>query len=108
MTCGKGGYVRSLARDLGAELGCLGHVQALRRLWSGPFTLAAAVDLATLAAEAGTPALEARLLPVRAALAGLPELACPDARRGAPAQRQRDAAAGPGLPRRRRHGLGEP
>ena len=78
MTCGKGGYVRSLARDLGERLGCLGHVAALRRLWSGPFTLEAAVDLATLEAEAGTPALEARLLPVRAALAGLPELACPD------------------------------
>ncbi|MFO1209920.1 MAG: tRNA pseudouridine(55) synthase TruB [Amaricoccus sp.] len=75
MTCGKGGYVRSIARDLGATLGCLGHVAALRRLWSGPFTLDGAVDWAAL--EAGGPALAARVLPVQAALAEVPELACP-------------------------------
>jgi tRNA pseudouridine55 synthase len=78
MECGKGGYVRSIARDLGARLGCLGHVVALRRLWSGPFDLSDAIDWATLEAEARTPALDARLLPVQAALAGLPELACPE------------------------------
>jgi tRNA pseudouridine55 synthase len=39
MTCGKGGYVRSIARDLGEVLGCYGHVAHLRRLWSGPFDL---------------------------------------------------------------------
>ena len=78
MVCGKGGYVRSIARDLGARLGCLGHVVGLRRLWSGPFDLADAVDWATLEAEARTPALDARLLPVQAALAGLPEIACPE------------------------------
>jgi tRNA pseudouridine55 synthase len=76
MTCGKGGYVRAIARDLGAALGCLGHVAALRRLWSGPFDLAAATDLPTLERLAGDPALDARLLPVAAGLAGLPELAC--------------------------------
>jgi tRNA pseudouridine55 synthase len=38
LTCGKGGYVRSIARDLGAALGCFGHVRELRRIWSGPFT----------------------------------------------------------------------
>ena len=32
MSCGKGGYVRSIARDLGAQLGCYGHVKYLRRL----------------------------------------------------------------------------
>lgn len=37
MVCGKGGYVRSIARDLGRALGCLGHVAHLRRTWSGPF-----------------------------------------------------------------------
>ena len=79
MTCGKGGYVRSIARDLGERLGCLAHVAALRRLWSGPFALDAAIDWPTLEAEAGTPALAARLLPLEAALAGLPELACPPA-----------------------------
>jgi len=78
MVCGKGGYVRSIARDLGERLGCLGHVAGLRRLWSGPFDLDGAIDVATLEAEARTPALEARLLPVQAALAGLAELACPE------------------------------
>ena len=34
MVCGKGGYVRSIARDLGRDLGCLGHVKSLRRIWS--------------------------------------------------------------------------
>ena len=37
MVCGKGGYVRAVARDLGRALGCLGHVTTLRRTWSGPF-----------------------------------------------------------------------
>ncbi len=76
MTCGKGGYVRSIARDLGQRLGCLGHVASLRRLWSGPFTLDAALDWPTLEAEARTPALDARLLPLQSALDGLTELPC--------------------------------
>jgi tRNA pseudouridine55 synthase len=74
MTCGKGGYVRSLGRDLGERLGCLAHVAGLRRLRAGPFDLGQAVDLETLQAEARTPAIEARLLPLTAALAGLPEV----------------------------------
>ncbi len=37
--CGKGTYVRAIARDLGRTLGCLGHVTALRRTRVGPFTL---------------------------------------------------------------------
>ncbi len=75
MVCGKGGYVRAIARDLGARLGCLGHVAALRRLWSGPFDLTRAIDLPQLERLAGTPELDAHLEPVAAALAGLPELA---------------------------------
>jgi len=75
MTCGKGGYVRSVARDLGARLGCLGHVAALRRLATGPFTLDGAATWADLAA----PDLALRLLPLETALAGVPELACPPA-----------------------------
>jgi tRNA pseudouridine55 synthase len=73
MSCGKGGYVRSLGRDLGAALGCLAHVAALRRLRSGPFDLAAAVSHHALADR---DALEAALLPVEAGLAGLPRLEC--------------------------------
>lgn len=38
MTCGKGAYVRAIARDLGRRLGCLGHVTALRRTRVGLFT----------------------------------------------------------------------
>lgn len=45
MTCGKGAYVRAIARDLGRRLGCLGHVTALRRTRVGPFTEQAAFTL---------------------------------------------------------------
>lgn len=76
MICGKGGYVRSIARDLGVALGCFGHVAALRRLTAGAFDLAGAIDWPTLEAEVRSEALAARLLPVSAALAGLPEIRC--------------------------------
>jgi tRNA pseudouridine55 synthase len=46
--CGKGTYVRAIARDLGRALGCLGHVSALRRTRVGPFSEADAVALADL------------------------------------------------------------
>lgn len=74
MVCGKGGYVRSVARDLGSALGCHGHVLWLRREWSGPFEASDGVGIATIEAEARTPALDARLLPLEAGLAELPEL----------------------------------
>jgi tRNA pseudouridine55 synthase len=47
--CGKGTYVRSLAADLGAVLGVGAHLTALRRTRVGPFTVAQAVALDTLA-----------------------------------------------------------
>jgi tRNA pseudouridine55 synthase len=75
MICGKGGYVRSIARDLGAALGCLGHVQWLRREWSGPFRADRGVTLETVEAEAKTDALDARLLPLEVGLRDLPEFA---------------------------------
>lgn len=77
MTCGKGGYVRSIARDLGRDLGCLGHVLSLRRLWSGPFDLEAAVTLEEIDALARTPALDDRLLPLETGLSELPRVTCP-------------------------------
>ncbi len=46
--CGKGTYVRAVARDLGRALGCYGHVSALRRTRVGPFCEADAVPLAQL------------------------------------------------------------
>lgn len=78
MTCGKGGYVRAIARDLGETLGCLGHVVTLRRLWSGPFDLDSAVTLDQVEALARTPEIDALLRPVEEGLQDLPELRCSD------------------------------
>ena len=76
--CGKGTYVRALARDLGRTLGCLGHVVALRRTAVGPFTEEIATGLEALQAAADAPEGEAvarpALLPVEAGLAALPAL----------------------------------
>ncbi|QDC07749.1 tRNA pseudouridine(55) synthase TruB [Oceanicola sp. D3] len=72
MVCGKGGYVRSIARDLGEALGCLGHVVTLRRSWSGPFDLENAVTLEQVEELARTPEIDALLVPLEA---GLEELA---------------------------------
>ena len=72
MTCGKGGYVRAIARDLGRALGCLGHVTALKRDWTGPFGLEEAVTLETLDGLA-PPETDTLLVPLEAALADLPE-----------------------------------
>lgn len=74
MVCGKGGYVRSIARDLGAALGCLGHVQWLRREWSGPFETSDGIGLDEIDRLARTPELDARVLPLEVGLAELPEL----------------------------------
>ncbi len=74
MVCGKGGYVRSIARDLGRALGCLGHVVTLRRTWSGPFDASDGLTLDQIDALARTPDLDARLLPLETGLADLPEL----------------------------------
>ena len=72
MVCGKGGYVRSIARDLGRTLGCLGHVATLRRVWSGPFDVADAIPLDRVD-RANQADLEAALKPIEAAL-DLPEM----------------------------------
>lgn len=63
VTCSKGTYVRSLARDIALALGSVGHVSALRRTKSGPFGLDQAISLENLENSAiSTPSL-ARLLP---------------------------------------------
>lgn len=64
----KGTYIRSLARDIAAGLGSLGHVSALRRTKHGPFSLADATTLDKLAEMPEKPPI----LPVKAALDGLP------------------------------------
>ena len=76
MVCGKGGYVRAIARDLGAALGCHGHVQWLRRTWSGPFDAEDGISLDMIDRLARTEELETHLLPLEKGLADLPELPC--------------------------------
>lgn len=76
MTCGKGGYVRSIARDLGEKLGCLAHVVTLRRVWSGPFDATHGLTLEQIDAMARTPDLDAHIKPLETGLTDLPELRC--------------------------------
>ena len=75
LLCGRGTYVRALVRDLGAKLGCLGHVVALRRLRVGPFREEDAVSLGALEQLVADDALPQALLPVGTALGDLPALA---------------------------------
>ncbi len=74
--CGKGTYVRALARDMGRVLNCLGHVIALRRTRVGPFGEDAAVSLDALkgAAENSETALEEFLRPIETPLDALPSV----------------------------------
>ncbi len=76
---GKGAYVRALARDMGRELGCLGHIAALTRTRVGPFRLEDAISLEKLEElrhkDAGREALREVLLPVETALDDIPALA---------------------------------
>jgi len=71
--CGKGAYVRALARDIGRLLGCFGHVVLLRRTRVGPFSAARATTLEAAREEPETRA--AALLTVEAGLSELPRIA---------------------------------
>ncbi|WP_299826132.1 tRNA pseudouridine(55) synthase TruB [uncultured Roseobacter sp.] len=74
LVCGKGGYVRSIARDLGEALGCFGHVRELRRIWSGPFDASDGLTMDKIEALARTPDLDEHLRPVAEAFIALPEV----------------------------------
>ncbi|PWW00159.1 tRNA pseudouridine synthase B [Hoeflea marina] len=83
--CGKGTYVRSLARDFGRDLGCYGHVSSLRRSMVAPFDEAAMVALADLVAleevadeDERLAALDAYLIDVGQALSMLPRIMITD------------------------------
>ena len=76
MTCGKGGYVRSIARDLGKALGCHGHVLTLRRIWSGPFQAQDGLTIDQIDEMAKTEALDAYVQPLETGLADLPRASC--------------------------------
>ena len=77
-TCGKGTYVRAIARDLGRKLGCYGHIRSLRRTRVGHFMEEATISLDKIEeighSAAGREALTDLLLPVEAALDDIPAL----------------------------------
>jgi len=74
IVCGKGTYVRVLAADLGAVLGCGGAVESLVRSRVGPFDLADAVSWSELCSDASRHELWSRVRPVETALAGWPSV----------------------------------
>jgi len=76
MICGKGGYVRSIARDLGAVLGCYAHVKSLHRVWSGPFEAEDGITMDLVEELAKTGELDAYMRPLEQGLEDLPELRC--------------------------------
>ncbi|MEY3080812.1 MAG: tRNA pseudouridine synthase, partial [Pseudomonadota bacterium] len=79
VTCGKGTYIRSLARDMGRALGTAAHVTSLRRVAVGPFTEAHMISLENLAElghkAPGGDAKTGALLPIETVLDGIPALA---------------------------------
>ncbi len=72
--CGKGAYMRALARDLGRALGTCAHVVALRRSAVGPFSEADAISLESLEALGHSAADSGAVLPIEAALDDIPAL----------------------------------
>ncbi len=77
--CGKGTYIRALARDMGRDLGVYAHISALRRTAVGPFTENQMIPLALLEEmrhkAPGDYAKEGVLRPLETALDGIPALA---------------------------------
>ena len=78
MVCGKGGYVRAIARDLGEALGCHGHVLHLRRTWSGPFDAGEGYGMERIEALARSEEIDTLLAPVEIALDCMPEVKATD------------------------------
>jgi tRNA pseudouridine55 synthase len=73
--CGKGVYIRALARDLAAKLGCFGHVAAIRRTRVGRLAASHAIPLAKLEAMGHIAERMEAVLPVETALDDIPALA---------------------------------
>jgi tRNA pseudouridine55 synthase len=86
--CSKGTYVRVLAQDIGADVGCGAYLAGLRRTRVGPLSLQAAVTLVELE-SLDLPARRARLLPLDALLDGLPRVELDEADAGRFAHGQR-------------------
>lgn len=77
IVCGKGTYIRAVARDLGLALGCGAHLAGLRRTQVGPLLLDTAVPLAALLADPTL--LRTHLLPPEMAVADWPRADCDEA-----------------------------
>jgi tRNA pseudouridine55 synthase len=82
VVCGKGTYIRALARDIGRKLGCLGHLTLLRRTQVGPFTEKDMISLESLEELSHKPdrdeALQGALHSIVTVLDGIPALAVMD------------------------------
>jgi tRNA pseudouridine55 synthase len=74
MECGKGGYVRAIARDLGKELGCFAHIKSLRRTDSGPFNVKNTIQYDLFAANGRNSNLDHLILPLEIGLKGVTEI----------------------------------
>ncbi|MCR9257898.1 MAG: tRNA pseudouridine(55) synthase TruB [Alphaproteobacteria bacterium] len=82
VTCGKGTYMRALARDIAEALGTVGYVSDLRRIAVGSFTEERAISLDFLQESEDNPPLETYLLPIETALDDIPALALTDLEAG--------------------------
>ena len=74
-TCGKGGYVRSLARDVGNLLGCYGHAHDIRRIACGPFNVENSIRLDEFE-RMKNPKLLQNVLPTETVLKEFPNFSC--------------------------------
>jgi tRNA pseudouridine55 synthase len=78
LVCGKGGYVRAIARDLGEALGCHAHVLRLRRVWSGPFVASEGVNMERIEELARSEEIDDLLMPLEIALDCMEEVKATD------------------------------
>lgn len=78
MECGKGTYVRAIARDMGHVFGCFGHVSALRRLAVGDFSEESSISLDEFEKMVLTSDPDRYLLPIETVLDDIPALALTD------------------------------
>ena len=75
MVCGKGGYVRSIGRDIGEKLGCFAHITKIRRISSGPFTLSDAISADIIFSE-NIEQISNHILPIQSTLKNLNAMEC--------------------------------
>ena len=76
LTCGKGGYVRSIARDLGKDLKCFAHVKWLRRTSAGPFDIESCITIDKIQELQKSSQFLKLLQPLELGLQNLPFVKC--------------------------------